>query len=133
MTTRKKYIQLIQDACRKMKMRKANLEALKSMNHDFKSESLNGFCYDATEAALFLFGRNEKLEPVKKGKGPTGHYWLLDESTNTPVDIISLPSDPEYDYSGYKVAHLLKNKIKPGKRAQKIIDMVTDQLKNVAP
>jgi len=104
------------------------------MNHDFKSESLNGYCYDATEAAWFLFGRSSGLIPVKKGEGSTGHYWLYDGSNpDSPhIDIIRLPSEPSYCYSGFEIAHNLKNKQKPGRRAQRIINHVTKVLDNVA-
>jgi hypothetical protein len=133
MPSHQQYIQLIQSACRSMPMRSANRRALKSTSHDFQSESLNGYCYDATEAAWFLFGRSSGLIPAKKGRGPTGHYWLYDASRpDSPIDIIRLPGEPSFDYSGFQIAYNLKNKQTPGIRAQKIINHVTKALGNVA-
>ena len=133
MPSQQDYIRLIQNACRIVPMRRANLKALESMDHDFTSESLNGYCYDATEAAWFLFGRSSNMIPVKKGKGPTGHYWLYDpRSLDSHIDIIRLPGDPLFNYSNFKTAHNLKNKQKPGKRAQRIINHVITAFRNGA-
>jgi len=127
---RSRYRRLLRKAMMKVPISSENQTAIDQLGDMAVENPFNGHCYNATHAALILFGWKQHFVPVRNYVPKRlGHYWLWHPTKNIHFDATGFvrASSRLQKNHDFKLARHPKSSSRLNKEVRAILNIVRSQ------